>query len=226
MSEKHKPKRSIFSFAVCLFLIAVVLVVRWLYPAAKTLHELLTENKQLKEAILTLTHEDQVGYAKVISREEREGKEYVTVRFVETARDDKLRKILEKEYTFDGDVIHFDALIVKFDDEMVMDGEERALYLWHRIYSDSMSPEEGFELEEEGGEPARYDDLLKLMPSNDRELFWSNIWGLANDPEKLQEYGITAIYGNVVYSKMKDGLIYVFKINSSGQLYPEIVPDM
>jgi hypothetical protein len=49
---------------------------------------------------------------------------------------------------------------------------------------------------------------------------------LANDPEKLREYGIKAIYGNVVYNKFRPGLIYVFKINPVGNLYPEVVPDM
>jgi hypothetical protein len=49
---------------------------------------------------------------------------------------------------------------------------------------------------------------------------------LANDVEKLQQYGITAVYGNVVYSQLKEGLIYVFKISATGQLSPEIVPAM
>jgi hypothetical protein len=49
---------------------------------------------------------------------------------------------------------------------------------------------------------------------------------LANDPEKLSQYDITALYGNVVYSKLKQGLIYVFKITPAGQLYPEVLPDM
>jgi hypothetical protein len=30
----------------------------------------------------------------------------------------------------------------------------------------------------------------------------------------------------VVYSRLREGLIYVFKISSTGQVYPEVVPDM
>jgi hypothetical protein len=58
----------------------------------------------------------------------------------------------------------------------------------------------------------------------DRKLFWDEIWALSNDPARLQQAGITAIYGNVVYRKLRPGLIYVFKISNSGQLYPETVP--
>jgi hypothetical protein len=212
-------------------LLAAVLVVagyfgRGFLLREMTIHQLLSENKQLKDAITNLTAEEQIGYAKVISQETKDGKIFTTLRFVETARDDKLKKIVEKDYTMEGDIVHFDALIVKFGDKMVMDGKERAMYLWRRIYGEGMAPQDGFAIESPGNEPARYADLLSRLPIKQRELFWSSIWDLANDSEKLKEYGITAIYGNVVYSRLKPGLIYIFKISPTGQLYPEVVPDM
>ena len=191
-----------------------------------TIHQLLNENKQLKEAITNLTTEEQIGYAKVIKQETKDGKVWTTLRFVETARSDKLKKILEKDYTIEGDIVHFDALIVKFDNKMVMDGKERAMYLWRRIYGETMTPQNGLTIESPGAEPARYADLLARLPIKQREMFWSNIWDLANDVEKLKQDGISAIYGNAVYSKLKEGLIYVFKISPTGQLYPEVIPDM
>jgi len=226
MLAKYKPERIVFYLLVLGGLIAVAYIGRGLYHGAMTIHELLTENKQLKQAITNLTIEEQIGYAKVVSQEYSDGKLFTTIRFVETARDDKLRKVLEKNYTIEGDIIHFDALIVKFGDKMVMDGKERALYLWRRVYGENTAPENGPSLEEPGKEPQRYKNLLELLPANERDLFWTNIWDLANKPDKLKEYDIRAIYGNVVYSKLKTGLIYVFKISSAGQLYPEIVPDI
>ena len=214
-----------------LVIIAVILVadgflVRDWFFNALTIQQLLSDNKQLKAAISNLTAEEQIGYAKVIKQETKDGKLWTTLRFVETARDDKLKKIVEKDYTIEGDIVHFDALIVKFDSKMVMDGRERALYLWRRVYGEKMAPQDGFPIENSGAEPARYADLLARLPIKQRELFWSGIWALANDVEKLQQYGITAVYGNVVYSQLKEGLIYVFKISPTGQLYPEIVPAM
>jgi hypothetical protein len=191
-----------------------------------TIHRLLTENKQLKEAITNLTAEDQIGYAKVITQETQNNKLITTLKFVETDRNDKTKKILEKDYTIEGDVVHFDALIVKFDNKLVMDGKERSMFLWRRIYGETMSPQTGFTIESPGAEPARYADLMSRLSIKRRELFWSNIWDLANDVDKLKEDGITAIYGNAVYSKLRPGLIYVFKITPAGQLYPEVVPEM
>lgn len=196
------------------------------YKAVATIHELLTENKNLKQAITNLTEEDQIGYAKVIAQEFRDGEIFTTIKFVETARSDKLKTILEKEYTIAGDIVHFDALIVKFGNKMVMDGRTRALYLWRRVYGEKMSPAEGFPIEKPGIEPRRYKDMLELLPIEQRHMFWSNIWELANDTEKLAAYDIDAIYGNAIYSRLREGLIYVFKISSTGQVYPEVVPDL
>ena len=196
------------------------------YQAVATIQELLTENRTLKQAITNLSGEEQIGYAKVIAQETKDGELFTTLKFVETARNDKLRKILEKEFTIAGDIIHFDALIVKFGNKMVMDGKTRALYLWRRVYGEQMTPQEGFAIEEPGAEPQRYGDLLGALPIKHREMFWSNIWDLANDTRKLRQYDIEAIYGNVVYSRLSKGLIYVFKISATGQVYPEVVPDI
>jgi hypothetical protein len=226
MAAKLTISRIVTYIIAGIFLIGFVYLGRGIYYGAVTIHKLLAENKQLKEAITNLTQEDQIGYAKVTTQETKDGKLLTTLKFVETARDDKLKKILEKEYSIEGDIVHFDALVVKFGDKMVMDGRAKALYLWRRVYGEKMAPEEGFAIEEPGAEPERYSDLLSALPIKQRQIFWSSIWDLANDPEKLKEYDIEAIYGNAVYSRLRTGLIYVFKISSTGQVYPEVVPDM
>jgi len=221
-----KKMRFVLYGVGAVFIGAAALIGPGIYRGAMTIHDLLTENKQLREAITNLTDEDQIGYAKVISQRNENGRLLTTIRFVETARDDKTRVILQKEYTIEGDVVHFDALVVKFDDKMVADGKSRALYLWRRVYGEKMAPGEGFPIEEPGAEPKRYNGLLQALPIPHQQLFWSSIWELANDPERLHEYGIKAIYGSAVYQPLKEGLIYVFKISPTGQFYPEAVPDM
>ena len=226
MAKKRKKVRLLVYIVVGICLVPFAYLGRGLYYSAKTIHELLAENKHLKQAITNLTREEQIGYAKVIAQETTNGRLLTTIKFVETARDDKLKKILEKEYTIEGDIIHFDALIVKFGNKMVMDGKTRALYLWRRIYGEKMTPEEGFVIEQPGTEPQRYSDLLEAVSIKQKQMFWSNIWDLANDPDKLKQHDIEAIYGNVVYSRLRKGLIYVFKVSPTGQVYPEVVPDM
>jgi len=226
MAEKRTARKIILYIAAFVFLGVLLYAGRGWFYGAQTIHELLTENKHLKGAISNLTQEEQIGYAKVISQEHQDGKLFSTIRFVETARNDRLKKVLEKDYRIEGDIIHFDALIIKFGEKMVMDGKKKALYLWRRVYSENTAPEKGLVIEEPDKEPQRYSDLLKLLPVKERNLFWTSIWELANEPDKLKEYDIEAIYGNVVYSKLKEGFIYAFKITPSGQLYPETEPEM
>ncbi len=226
MADRRKRMRLLPLVIIGAALVGAGYLGREPYKAVATIHELLAENKDLKQAITNLTGENQIGYAKVIAQEFKDGELFTTIRFVETARGNKLKNILEKEYTIAGDVIHFDALIVKFGAKVVMDGRARALYLWRRVYGERMSPAEGFLIEEPGVEPRRYRDLLETLPIEKRHMFWSNIWALANDPEKLTAYDIQAIYGNAVYARLRKGLIYVFKISPAGQVYPEVVPDI
>ena len=89
-----------------------------------------------------------------------------------------------------------------------------------------MVPEEGFVIEQPGTEPQRYSSLLEALPIKQNHMFWSNIWELANDAKNLKEYDIEAVSADVVYSRLRKGLIYVFKISPTGQVYPETVPDM
>jgi hypothetical protein len=219
-------KRFFKSIATVLTLTVLAFVGGSIFYGSKTVHDLLAGNEKLKVAITSLTHEDQIGFAKVLKQEERDGTLYTTVKFVETARDDMLSKVLEKEYEIEGDVIHFDALVVTFSDEAVMDGKARSLYLWRRVYGESMSPSEGYAIETPGTHPERYAGLLRDLRLPEQQLFWEAIWDLANDPEALRDHGIKAVYGNAVYKRLQPGLIYVFKIGADGHVYPETVLDM
>lgn len=213
---------------VAAFAAAVLLISIGVYRGGSALHTLFAENKKLKQALTNLTDEGKIGYAKVLSQEKDSKGNVVstTLKFVETARDNELETILKKQYTVQGDIVHFDALIVKFGNKIVMDGKKRSLYLWRRVYGEQMSPQQGYPIEEPGAEPQRYKDLLSQLPLKHRELFWSSIWELANDPYLLAQYDVEAIYGNVTYAKLKKGLVYVFRITATGQIYPEVIADI
>ncbi len=227
MAKISKTAKFFIYFAIFVVLVVILSneLGKWLITP-KTIAELIKENKYLKQAITNLTQEDQMGYAKVIKTDVNNGRLFTTVLFVETARNNKDKKILEKTYTFEGDIIHFDALIVKFTNQMVQDGKERAIYLWRRVYGEKMAPESGFKIEDPNNEPARYADMLSKLKINDRTLFWSNIWDLANNPQKLKEFGIEAVYGNAVYTQVKEGKVYIFKITSLGQFYIDTIEQL
>jgi hypothetical protein len=194
------------------------------YFSSSSIHSLLTENHALNKAISNLTQEEQIGYA-VVESESMDGlgQKSLIVRFVQTAAGKPKEIVDEAFYVIEGDVVHFDALVVKFSDAYVREGKERALYLWRRIYGEQTSPDQGEAIAVPGSAPERYYAITKSLKVSDREVFWEAIWSLANDPQGLSEYGITAVFGSAVYTRMEADKVYLFKIGATGQIYPEVM---
>ena len=194
------------------------------YHSTASIHELLTENHQLNKAVRNLTQEEQIGYALLQSQSHNElGELESVVRFVQTAADNPKAVVSEQLFTVRGDIIHFDALIVKFTNEYVKDGSKRALYLWRRIYGETTTPANGSAIEIPGTAPERYYTITESLHLKNRDIFWEAIWDLANDTTRLNDYGVEAVFGNAIYARMQPGKVYLFKISSTGQIYPEIV---
>lgn len=194
------------------------------YFSSSSIHSLLTDNHKLNKAIRNLTEERQIGFATLKSQTRNAlGKTESLVRFVQTAPDNPQEIVSEELFVVEGDVIHFDALIVKFRDDYVKDGKGRALYLWRRIYGEGEAPSDGDLIQEPGESPERYSSITKSLRIKNQTVFWDAIWNLANDPEKLSQYGVTAVFGNAIYTRMEPDKVYLFKISPPGQIYPEVL---
>lgn len=194
------------------------------YLSSSTIHELLSENQKLNKAIRNLTDEAQIGYATVKEQGLNErGQLETLVRFVQTAAENPREIVSENLYRMPGDIIHFDALIVKFPEQYVKEGKGRALFLWRRIYGENTAPSAGELIEIPGSAPERYYSISKSLRLKDRDVFWEAIWALANDPNHLSQHGIQAVFGNAIYTRMTPGKLYRFKVSPSGQIYPEVV---
>jgi len=194
------------------------------YLSSSTIHSLLTENLELNKAIKNLTDEEQIGYATLQSQSrDANGELQSTIRFVQTAAGRPKEIVSEQQFTVSGDIIHFDALIVKFTDDYVKDGRGRSLYLWRRVHGEATSPASGALIEIPGGAPERYHSITKSLRMKESDIFWKAIWDLANDPDQLSQYGVTAVFGNAIYSRMQTDQITLFKISPTGQIYPEIL---
>ena len=207
-------------------LVAGALVAGWWFKeGTATINDLLTKNEQLKEAISNLTKEERIGYAKVIRQETTGGMLQTTIRFVEIARDEQTR-LSDAEFTVGGDVLYFDGMVVVFPKNLVMDGSERAIFLWRRIFGEHQEPAYGWKIGEPGEEPARYREFFDKLDPDSNETFWEAIWNLANDAEGLGEHGIRTIQGEAISQKMEPGIVYTFILENTGLVRVEKGPDI
>lgn len=207
-------------------LVAGALVAGWWFKkGTDTIDDLLNKNEQLKEAISNLTEEERIGYAKVLRQETVGGTLQTTIRFVEIARDDQTT-LSDKEFKVDGDVLYFDGMVVVFPKELVMDGSERAIFLWRRIFGEHQEPTYGWKIGEPGEEPARYREFFDKMNPENKETFWTSIWDLANNPDGLKKHGIRSIQGEAISQKMVPGTVYTFILENTGLVRIEKRPDI
>ena len=221
-------KTSTFKWIGALIIVAVLLTAGVLgvafYYSTASIHELLAENQRLSKAVHNLTQEEQIGYAVLESQSRNESGTVINkVRFVQTAADDPRIIVSEQLFDISSDVIYFDALIVKFTNKFVKDGKERALYLWRRIHGEQTPPIDGQAIETPGAFPERYNSITQSLRFKNKDIFWDAIWDLANDPEQLSDYGLTAVFGNAIYIRPQPGKVYIFKISPTGQIYPEVL---
>ena len=166
---------------ICILLVVVQTSV--FYFSSPNINRLLTQNEKLKSAINNLTAEEQIGYATLLSpKTAKDGRIYSEVRFVQSAAGYPKQITSVESFTVIGDVVHFDALIVKFNNELVQRGKQHALYIWRRIYGDSQQPDKGLPIEQPNSAPERYYEISKTLRIDERKVFWKAIWDLANEP--------------------------------------------
>ncbi len=187
---------------------------------AKSISDLLGDNKELKAALANLTHENNVAYAKVLDQQVDEAGNVVSshITFKEFSQENLVNPIFDKEFTIKGDIAHFDALIISFPEDLVSSGEKKSLYLWHRAYGDETPPNEGVPLEELNSEPQRYVEFFDAIGVKNNKVFWQAMWNLASNANALAEYNIKAVHGSGLYIKMKPKVVYEFRFSDAGKM--------
>lgn len=186
----------------------------------RAIEELEKKNDEQRVAISRLTKSRRVAQAVVAKRwKDEAGKTWSRVRFVEV--DDAGIEIARREAEIEGEVVHFDGLVLKFEPEHVQAGDPlrgRSVLLFRRMYGEHESPKNavGLDEAEEDGVPLAY-RTREAIPDGERAL-WARFWQLANDPEAAKKEGVRVAQGEAVYTKMEEGMLYELTLDDAGGL--------
>jgi hypothetical protein len=139
------------------------------------------------------------------------------VRFTEMGRDG--RPLPPLVIGVPGGVPHFDALVLKFSDDCVEQGDAlrgHSLALFRRIYSESQAPEDGYWL----GRPGDVPDIYRTSPEpSEFEIeLWQHFWSYATNPEKAAEASVRVAQGEAVYAPMSTGERWHLTLEADGGL--------
>ena len=182
-------------------------------------HQLRQKDEELratKEALVRLTRQQRRAELTVLAVEDRQGVSYTKLRFTEL--DDNGRPIGSgRTFTVEGQVVYIDALIVKFNDKLVIDGHaERGhpLLLFRRAFGEKQSPESGYMLDEVSHVPHGY-RTDKPMPEWEKKL-WADFWNVARRPEDYA--GVRGAHGKAPYTRVEPGRTYVVTLRADGEM--------
>ncbi|GMU23062.1 MAG: hypothetical protein AMXMBFR13_31450 [Phycisphaerae bacterium] len=140
-----------------------------------------------------------------------------TIEFIELDREG--HPLPGRRFTLQDDVIFFDALVIRFHQELVAAGDAlrgKSLALFRRVYGEAQSPTDGFAIDPAGDVPDFY--RVEPEPSPFERELWARFWDLARNPELAASQGVEVAQGEAVYVPMRQGDVWSLTLQNNGGL--------
>ena len=146
-----------------------------------------------------------------------------TIKFLEY--DVKGKPLTPRYFTFHGNQIQFQSLVVRFDDKYVEEGHRlkgKSIYLFLKAFVLNGPETEAFEITRTAGIPDGYhvDGVSSKMQ---REI-WTRFWKYALDPKERETVGIKNAQLEAPGSVFVPGTIYTIKIENDGGMRIDTAP--
>ena len=151
------------------------------------------------------------------------GRFVTTIKFLEYGVSEK--PLAARYFTFHGDQIQFQSLVVRFDDKYVEEGHRlkgKSIYLFLKAFVLDGSSTEAFEITKTAGIPDGYhvDGISNKMQ---REI-WERFWKYALDPRAREQVGIKNAQLEAPGSVFVPGTIYTIRIEHDGGMRIDTAP--
>ena len=183
------------------------------------------ENHLLKKVIERLTADSRVAEVIVtdVKRDLKTKKAYTTIKFLEY--DTKLNPLEPKYFTFSGNVIQFQSMVIRFDDFYVKKGHSlkgKSAYLFMKAFMLTDNGAETFDITRINEIPSGYE--AADVRNNFEKKIWKRFWEYALNPEKASKVGIKNAQIEAPGTKFIPGMIYTIKIEHDGGLRIDAKP--
>lgn len=125
-----------------------------------------------------------------------------------------------RRFDIEGQVVHIDAMVVKFDGKFVQQNDAlrgRSVALFTRIYGDHQTPDSANQIDQPGQIPPAYRGA-EARVSNFETQLWSDFWRLADDPAYRGSMGVRVAQGEGVWRPFQPGYLYTITLETSGGL--------
>lgn len=200
--------------AIALLGSGVVWVARWVEEARvlRKVIERLSADSRIAEVLVTQSRFDEA--VKKIE---------TTIKFLEY---DTAGKPLEPRYfTFRGNIIQFQALVIRFQDKLVRAGDRlrgKSAYLFLRVFALDKEGTQVFDLTETRQIPRGY--KIPGLQSDFEKKLWEDFWAYALDIRMRERAGIKNAQIEAPGSMFVPGTIYTIRIEHAGGIRIDTAP--
>lgn len=177
------------------------------------------ENQLFKKIIERLTADSRVAEIIVtdVKRDPPTQKTYTTIKFLEY--DTKLNPLEPKYFTFSGNIIQFQSMVIRFDELYVKKGHSlkgKSAYLFMKAFMLTDKGAEMFDITKINDIPSGYE--VEGAKNNFEKKLWKKFWAYALNPNEAKRVGIKNAQIEAPGTRFIPGMMYTIKIEHDGGL--------
>ena len=171
------------------------------------------ENQMLKEIIERLAADSRVAEVMVteVKSDPATKNTYTTIKFLEYSA--KLKPLKPKYFTFSGNVIQFQARVIRFDNFYVKKGHPlrgKSAYLFLKAFILTDKGAETFDITKINEIPSGYE--VEGAKNNFERKLWRRFWEYALNPVRARQVGVKNAQIEAPGTRFIPCLIYTVKI--------------
>ncbi|MBF0253539.1 MAG: hypothetical protein HQL11_00195 [Candidatus Omnitrophica bacterium] len=177
------------------------------------------EIENLKKIQANLTADSRAAEVLVtgVRYDDRSRRRLTRIKFLEY--DIHGRPLEPRYFEFMGNLIQFQSLVVRFEDESVMKGDSlkgKSIYLFLKAFVLDGAETQEFEITAADSIPAGY--RVSGVPEGFQKKIWEEFWEVALDPQKRLTAGIKSAQIEAPGSLFVPGTLYSIRIEHDGGL--------
>lgn len=183
------------------------------------------ENKVLKEVISRLEADSRIAEVLVteVKYDEKSRRNFTTIKFLEY--DIKGSPLTPKYFTFQGNIIQFQSLVIRFDDFYIRKKDElrgRSAYFFWKVFMLDGANTQEFEITKVNDVPLGYKVEGPIYDFEKK--LWERFWQYALNPREAKKMGIKNAQIEAPGIMFVPGTIYTMKIEHDGGIRIDAQP--
>lgn len=200
-----------------LYSVGILVIICLVFVVYYNARRYINENKILKEVVSRLEADSRIAEVLVtgVNYDEPKDKMYTTIKFLEYDVDGK--PLESKYFTFAGNIIQFQSLVIRFDDIHIRKADSlkgKSAYLFWKVFMLDGSNTQEHELTRMNKVPDGY--KIEGVNNSFEQKLWQKFWQYALNPKESANLGVKNAQIEAPGTMFVPGYIYTINIEHDG----------